>query len=229
MKTFLKNNPVWLGTVLLSGFACVLLAFRVVYTEKIGYVFLVWNAFLAIIPLLFIELANKHNKWIFFALCLLFLPNAPYLITDLFHLKPHKIIPLWYDTLLLFAFSMAGLVAFYGGLLKMEVFLNKKVKNRIYTGFAVASIIFLCAFGVYLGRFLRFNSWDIISNPFSLLAEIADRFIHPLSHPRTWGVTLGYGSLFLLGFGLIKWWSNWVLEQQSTNTQSAESIIHRYR
>jgi len=64
-------------------------------------------------------------------------------------------------------------------------------------------ILFLSGFGIYLGRFLRWNSWDIISNPQLLANDNIHRIMHPLSHPRTWGVTFGFGLLFLFGFLLL--------------------------
>ena len=107
--------------------------------------------------------------------------------------------PLWFDTLLVFSFSITGLLLFYDVLLKMYRFLSNQL-STIWAIFGIVTIIFMNAFGIYLGRFLRFNSWDIVSNPFSLAREILDRFIHPFAHPQTWGVTLGYGTLFLVGY-----------------------------
>jgi len=65
-------------------------------------------------------------------------------------------------------------------------------------------ILFLTGFGVYIGRFLRFNSWDMASNPKLLFLEIFDRIAQPTSHPRTWGFTIGFGTLLLFGFLIFK-------------------------
>jgi uncharacterized membrane protein len=65
-------------------------------------------------------------------------------------------------------------------------------------------MIFLCSFGIYLGRYLRFNSWDVVSNPYTLVNEITDRVINPLDHPQTLGVTVLYGAFLLLGYWVIK-------------------------
>ena len=62
-----------------------------------------------------------------------------------------------------------------------------------WTAFWITSLLFLGSFGIYLGRFLRWNSWDIMNRPGALFGDIFDRFVHPFDHPRTWGVTLFLG------------------------------------
>jgi uncharacterized membrane protein len=68
----------------------------------------------------------------------------------------------------------------------------------------MAVLLFAASFGVYLGRFLRWNSWDIISHPFSLLHDIASRCLHPEDHPRTWGVTVLLGTFLSLVYFSLK-------------------------
>ncbi|MBM3416195.1 MAG: DUF1361 domain-containing protein [Bacteroidetes bacterium] len=63
----------------------------------------------------------------------------------------------------------------------------------------VFAVIWLSAFGIYIGRFLRFNSWDVLADPFSLTAEIADMILHPLRNGAAWGMTLVY-SVFMTVF-----------------------------
>ena len=65
-------------------------------------------------------------------------------------------------------------------------------------------ILFLGSFGVYLGRFLRWNSWDIISNPFQLLISIGHRIVSPFDHVQTWGITLVFTAFFYLLYITIK-------------------------
>jgi uncharacterized membrane protein len=67
--------------------------------------------------------------------------------------------------------------------------------------------LFLGSFGIYLGRYLRWNSWDIINKPFQLMYDIGDRLINPFSHSRTWGMTLLFGlflNILYFSFRLIK-------------------------
>lgn len=209
-----KNKPLRfrdkreLAIALFFAFNISLLIFRVFYSTEWRFIFLIWNLFLAVVPYLFMEMAlkNQQKRWIawsLFGASLLFLPNSPYIITDLFHLKHQASMPLWFDTLLVFSFSITGLLLFYDVLLKMHRFLERQF-STVWAIIGIVSIIFLNAFGVYLGRFLRFNSWDIISNPFGLAHEILDRIIHPFSYPQTWGVTLGYGTMFLVGYVMVK-------------------------
>lgn len=201
-----KNNRTLAITIFFT-FNVSLLIFRVFYSMELRFVFLIWNLFLAVIPyfLMKIALENRQNRWISWLLfggSLLFLPNSPYIVTDLFHLKHQASMPLWFDTLLVFSFAANGLILFYDVLLKMHRFLEKQF-STIWVILGIITIIFLNGFGIYLGRFLRFNSWDIMTNPFSLISEIVDRFIHPFAHSRTWGVTLGYGMLFLVGYVMV--------------------------
>jgi len=73
----------------------------------------------------------------------------------------------------------------------MEQFLSKKV----ITALSVL-LLFVSSFGIYIGRYLRWNSWDILHHPTKLMGDIGDRIINPFDHTRTWGVTVFMG-LFL--------------------------------
>ena len=73
------------------------------------------------------------------------------------------------------------------------------------TTIILITLLFMASFGVYLGRFLRWNSWDIITNPFGLASDISDRFINPLDHPRTWGVTVLLGVFLNLAYFSMKY------------------------
>ncbi len=137
------------------------------------------------------------NRYTFILLALawlLFFPNSPYILTDLFHLHERDGMPKWFDLILILSFAWAGLLFGFMSLFQIEKILLEKL-NQVKTNTILVTLLFISSFGVYLGRFLRWNTWDIISNPIDLLADIADRFIHPLSHGRTWGITLLMGTL----------------------------------
>jgi uncharacterized membrane protein len=189
------------------AFVGLLIAARVAYSGQIRFVFLIWNLFLAWLPLaismLFAKPVSTVKHWILFACWLLFFPNALYIITDLIHLKETGGVPLWYDAILLFAAAITGLIAGLVSLHYAEKFLTKRFTHKTVQ-IIIAAIFFISSFGVYLGRFLRWNSWDVVTNPVGLFYEIAHRFVFPLQHYRTWGVTCILGIFLYLLWLLIK-------------------------
>lgn len=167
---------------IISVFLCSGILYRYHISDSIRYFFLIWNLFLAWIPyLIAIKLNNKkrfhliHFCWIF--VWVLFFPNAPYIITDFFHLTKKADVPLWFDTLLIFGFSFMGL---FLGLTSMSE-INAHLKKRFHPviiDVVTLSFCFIAAFGVYIGRYQRWNSWDILSSPFSLFKNMFDLSIN---------------------------------------------------
>ena len=189
------------------GFTMFLLATRIVLTGQLNYIFLAWNLFLAWIPFAISQnienVTNRLKTFFLIGLWLLFLPNAPYIITDFLHLKPRPPIPYWYDILLLFSASLNGLLLGILSLLSVEKFLARRYGNRI-TGLLILSSFFLCAFGIYMGRYLRWNSWDILVNPLGIAGDILERIFNPFDHFGTWSVTILFGSFFYILYYSIK-------------------------
>ncbi|MBC8755999.1 DUF1361 domain-containing protein [Kordia sp. YSTF-M3] len=187
--------------LLLNGLFCIaLLLLRVYVTGSLFYGFLVWNLFLATLPFLISSSLSK-TVWLkkqtfplllILGIWLLFLPNAPYLITDLMHLR-HSLSSLpWLDPFMLFAFAWNGLVL---GLLSMhQVYLILTEKwNRTIAKRILFITVFLCGFGIYLGRFQRWNSWELFSDPIILLKDCVDSISNPMYRTRTLGITLSFG------------------------------------
>jgi uncharacterized membrane protein len=180
--------------MILSSTLCIsLMVVRVIKSDTSALIFLVWNLFLAWIPyLLSLKIKHINSKPMLLLLgtvWLVFLPNAPYLFTDLLHLRQRIHIPLWYDVFLCSAFAWTGLLL---GLASLQL-IHKKVSG--YTGtiishFIIASIIFLCSYGLYLGRFLRRNSWDIITSPATIISDTLSLIIHPYQHLEVFYITL---------------------------------------
>jgi uncharacterized membrane protein len=197
--------------LLLSFFIFIglLICCRIYYSKSLLFIFLVWNIFLAWIPYMISYYLNKPvtgKRWkevLLFSVWLLFFPNALYIITDLVHLQMDTSIPKWFDAILLFTSSVVGLMMAFISLYRVEKFLSKRIRKK-GVPIIIAGILFLGSFGVYLGRFLRWNSWDIIRNPLSLLSTIVQRFIFPFEHLRTWGVTIMLTILFYLLYLSIK-------------------------
>ena len=190
-------------------FIGLLIGIRSIYSGSFKYLFLAWNIFLASIPLLIsasFKSLHKRSGWkqtMLFACWLIFFPNALYIVTDLLHLDQESNVPKWFDVLLLFSSSILGLAMAYLSLFRVENYLLQVFKPKQVEGIIMA-ILFFGSFGVYLGRFLRWNSWDIIRNPFGLLSSVIQRFIFPFSHTRTWGITILFAVLFYLIYLFIK-------------------------
>lgn len=188
-------------------FNAILLGVRIYMAQKPIFLFLIWNLFLAFIPLgigLFLRYGTSGGKNRFLHILLfmgwlLFLPNAFYLMTDLFHLKPRTGIPLWYDLLLIFSFAWNGLIVGYLSIIDIHEFLERTWNASIAWGSSIC-ILILCAFGIYLGRYLRWNSWDILTDPISLISDIGHRVVFPAEHLDAWGVTICYSLFFIIGF-----------------------------
>lgn len=138
--------------------------------------FLVWNLFLAAIPVLAAlfarHLAGRAWFWPLALLWLVFFPNAPYIVTDLMHIRTTRPSNLWLDVMLLGSAALTGLFA---GLVSLR-WMHEAVKRRGLIAplawAAVGLVCLLAGFGVWLGRFQRWNSWDIVTRPTELLAEV---------------------------------------------------------
>ena len=189
------------------GFTVCLLVFRICYSGGLMYAFIAWNLFLAAIPLCISAVLSKTKRrniqWLLFATWLLFFPNALYIITDLVHLKDRQPVPYWFDMILVFSAAMNGLIMAYVSLRQVEWFLEVKFRKQI-ASFILLGCIFLGSFGVYIGRFLRWNSWDILINPFDLAFEVAQHIINPFQHPSTWEVTTVLTFFFSIFYFTVK-------------------------
>jgi uncharacterized membrane protein len=197
-----------LGLSLALSFA--LIAVRVFITRDLLFVFLLWNLFLAAIPFFLsaaLHLASKPPRARLLlpvgVVWLLFFPNAPYLVTDLFHLEPRPGVPYWYDLALIMSCAWNGLMLAFASLLDMHTLVRQRL--GFWAGWIFVTIALgLSAFGVYLGRYLRYNSWDILSNPFTLLYDIVQRFLHPFHNWQTWGVTVVFWSFLLIAYATVR-------------------------
>lgn len=189
---------------LLSFFSIFMLMIRIKLTHSFYFLFLVWNLFLAFIPFsisTYLSLDQKLNNISFLMISmvwLLFLPNAPYIITDLFHLQYSHPNRIWLDVLTISAFALTGMYFFYQSLLTMETLFKKKFGHKTST-YVTPLLIVLVAFGVYLGRYLRFNSWEVLSQPLSIFESIATIIFYPKLHYNAWLFTTLF-TLFLVVF-----------------------------
>jgi uncharacterized membrane protein len=177
------------GLMAFASMMCILLvAARIAYSDTGRYTGLVWNLFLAWIPFLLAYLAHAlswKKTLLYFVLpitailWLLFFPNAPYILTDLQHLtKETSSAPVWYDVIVMVWFSWTGLLL---GL--VSLYLMHDIVQRTFGrwfGWAFVFIVSgLSSFGVYLGRFVRFNSWDLLGDPKEIVVTILGLAIDP--------------------------------------------------
>jgi uncharacterized membrane protein len=201
----------WAVPAGLSLWCVSLFVLRVERSGSLMYLFLCWNLFLAWIPWLAGQAfraasrrrASAARQLGWFALWMLFLPNAPYITTDLLHLAPRPHVPLWYDLALLFSCAGTGLLLGYVSLLDVQAAVEERF-GRVRGWGVAAGSLFLSGFGIYLGRFRRWNSWEVLTDPAGLFHDISVRLLHPTSHPRTYAVTLIFGSGLLLGYAALR-------------------------
>ena len=202
MKPSRRRLMTVLGLVAASLFCVALVLVRESGGTKFGG--LIWNLFLAWIP--FLLAVAVYDGWrrrrsggslvALGALWLLFFPNAPYIVTDFVHLEHNADAPYWYDAVTVSAFAWTGLLLGFASLFLMQTVVRQwrgVVSGWIFAGVALA----LGSLGIYLGRFLRLNSWDALEHP-SVLPRIAHAVARdPFAYQEAIGVTV----LFTLALG----------------------------
>lgn len=168
--------------------AVVLNIVRIVIFHSLYLAYMLWNIFLAILPFVVSSIllwyANKNKlPTIIFILgsmvWILLLPNAPYIVTDLIHIGRGHGAPILFDTFLLFSSAWLGVLLFVNSLSHIEKILLYKYGNRIAL-IKVPSIILLVSIGVYIGRYLRFNSWDVFADP-TFFGNTWQGVVHPIN------------------------------------------------
>ena len=187
---------------LASAFCASLLVARWVYSEPGAYRFLAWNLFLAWIPfVLAVVLYDRHRAGARLrslvplgALWLLFLPNAPYILTDFKHLLPSPVVPLWVDVVVIAAPAWTGMLLGFLSLYLVQSVVREHVGPRVTWAAAVA-VLGLASFGIYLGRVLRWNSWDVIANP-RILSDLGSVVVDP----RAIGMTVLLSGFLTLSY-----------------------------
>jgi len=210
-KLYLSKTELERLLILSCLFSMGLTAVRIVYTHHLQFAWLTWNLFLALVPYLITRFAVQNISWIekrwkfalLFAVWLLFLPNSFYIITDLFHLEIANRVPLWFDLVLIFSFAWNGILLGVLSIRMMEKMVQLNFPSVKEWQF-VYPLMLLNAFGVYIGRYLRYNSWDVIADPFQLTEDIIYLLIHPLRHRLDWSMILCYSVFMTLIYLAVK-------------------------
>jgi uncharacterized membrane protein len=193
-----KLNDVQKLVSLSLSFTLALLIMRGLYTGMLTYFFYPWNLFLAILPVYFSGLLLKEKTFnyksiLWLGLWLLFLPNAPYLLTDIFHFKERPPVPMWFDLMLVVSCAWNGILFCMISLFRVERFL----KTRVNSGFVNVLMFLLlipCGYGIYIGRYLRYNSWDVVTNPARLIKTSTHHIHHPFESLNVWMFTFVFAT-----------------------------------
>jgi len=164
--------------MLLSIFGCIMVVIRSVYTGYISYYYLIWNLFLSWIPLgiaflmsyVYSNTRKKKNTVFFFILgmfWLLFYPNAPYMITDFVHFRHSGNFLTWFDLVIYSTFIFTSFLIGFISIYLVSRIVEKRT-NKLIGWLFTLFILFISSYGIYLGRFIRWNSWDLLTNPLKL-------------------------------------------------------------
>lgn len=168
--------------------------------------YLLWNLLLAWIPLILaywlvaILRIKLWSSWTALGISLawlLFLPNSFYMVSDYIHLSDMVRSDVLFDSLVFTVFVLEGLILGYTSLYLVQAEFRKRIgemRSQLLSGV----FVLLCSFAIYLGRELRWNSWDVLVNPAGILFDISERIIDPLAHPQTFSVTAMF-FVFLIG------------------------------
>ena len=181
-----------------SGVSSVLFLYRVFSSHSNNYWYLNWNLFLGWLPLLFsywLVRWLRRKSWfsikgvLLTTLWLGFLPNSFYLVTDFVHLTPTHEISLLFDAVMFMTFAWNGLLLGFTSVYMIHKELRKRLPEKISTSFVACTLV-LSSFAIYLGRYLTWNTWDLVVNPGGILLDISDRIVKPTAYPNTFTVTI---------------------------------------
>ena len=223
-RNYLIQNRYSIAVFVLLNIACAvcigLVLARVAYTESGRHIGLIWNLFLAWIPFMLAYFAHavswrRASLYLIIPgiafLWLIFFPNAPYMLTDLQDLaRSETEAPLWYDVIIVVWCSWTGMLLGVISLYLMQNIIVRSFGRRAGWVFVFA-ISALSSFGIYIGRFVRLNSWDILQNPAETAQEILGIAIDPSR--RLAAFTLLYTIFFLFVFLLLYSFSHMLREQ----------------
>ena len=192
------------SVLMLSALSLALVLARIVVTGSSRFAFVPWNLALAWIPFILSWLLSnnlQHQPWrhwqniLLSVLWLVFLPNTWYVLTDYIHI--HQAIgqvSQLFDIVLITALVTAGFSLGFASLFVMHKLLVRRL-TRVQAYVSIELIILLSSFAIYLGRDLRWNTWDVLADPTGLLLDVTDRIVDPFGHPRAISIT---GLFFVL-------------------------------
>ncbi len=196
---YTQNRYSYRSLIYLTFLCIILEIIRLSCNNNLNYSFLVWNLALAWVPFGLsnwakrVVLKSRTKTVLILMIWLLFFPNAPYIITDLLHLKNYSQEIIWFDSLLIFVFAMTGFLISLYSLQAAHQILKAYYGTKV-SWLLILFVAFLSGFGIYLGRYCRLNSWDLFNKPLWFFGRI----VHQFSNPLTYKITLLYGFVILV-------------------------------
>jgi uncharacterized membrane protein len=213
LTTRVREWPRLSTALLLSTLMSEILLFvGAAYAHSTAFLYMTWNLFLAwlsplfIIWLLAVLRRKRWSSWEGIGVSLLwlgFLPNSFYLVSDVIHLQEAPKGEVLYDAVMFTSFAINGLLLGYISLYLFHKQLRRRISSR-QTRITIGLVLLMCSFAIYLGRDLRWNTWDVFVNPAGILFDLSDRMISPFSYPRMFVVT-GIFFVMLTTFYYVLW------------------------
>lgn len=189
--------------ILSNALSVLLFALRIIGADNTRYWFMVWNLTLAwIAPVIaWILIRRLHHApwkhWLNIVLTMLwlgFLPNSFYMVSDLIHVELTGEVNIIFDAVLFTSFIFNGFIAGYlGTYLVHRELLKRMTIPKAYV--IILAVFMLSSYAVYMGRVLRWNTWDALLQPAAVLFDVSDTIVRPLSHADAYVIT---GSFTLL-------------------------------
>lgn len=219
----LQPRTQFIFALLFSSLASVVLfVFGAFRNHSTGYSYLITNLVLAWLPLLLTGwLVNvlRRKLWSSWealgasVLWLLFLPNSFYMVSDFIHLQAVQTPDILYDAVMFMSFIFVGIVLGLASVYLIHQEFRKRFSDAGSVVLVVA-IFLLCSFAVYLGRDLRWNSWDVLINPGGLLFDVSDRLLHPSAYPQMF-LTIFSFFVLLVSMYSLTWVANRLLRSET--------------
>lgn len=175
--------------------------------------YLMWNVFLAWIPLglaIWLVKMLRRKPWSSFQGMLLsllwigFLPNSFYMVSDYLHLQDYARVDVVFDTVTFTSFVLTGLFLGYSSLYLIHLELAKRLRSQLNTWLAISFVLLVCSFAIYLGRDLRLNTWDLLVSPAAILFDVSDIVLNPTYHAHAFTTTITF-FVFLLSVYIVVW------------------------
>jgi uncharacterized membrane protein len=185
------------------------IAARVLYTHSFEATNLVWNLVLAWVPfvLALVVYDGARRPWGAGTLAaigvvwLLFLPNAPYIVTDLKWLGHYESGTFWFDPPIVAGAALLGLVLGFVSLYLVQSVVAARLGQLAGWTFAWSALV-ASGVGVYLGRFERWNSWDVVTEPTRVLGQLGSAALDPLAHARPLALSVFFAVAWCMGYAI---------------------------